>query len=90
MPFKVIVGKTTLGQSRTQSQLFDSHRKRCPLVLPPWLMCVVLSGYFPCKVYIDLILYNTLGFVLPLYAKHRMLICHDPKATKLDMQRLQK
>jgi hypothetical protein len=31
-------------------------------MLPPWLTCVVLLGYFPCKVYIDLNLCDTLGY----------------------------
>jgi hypothetical protein len=28
--------------------------------VPSWLMCVVLPGYFPCKVTIDLNLCDTL------------------------------
>jgi hypothetical protein len=30
-------------------------------VVPSWLTCVVLLGYFPCKVYIDSNIYDTLG-----------------------------
>jgi hypothetical protein len=30
-------------------------------VVPSWLMCVMLLGYFPCNVYIDLNLCDTLG-----------------------------
>jgi hypothetical protein len=28
------------------SQLFDSHRERWPLVLPSWLTCVMLPGWY--------------------------------------------
>jgi hypothetical protein len=42
------------------AQPFDSHRELWPLVVPSWLMCLVLSGYFPCKVYIDLNLRDSL------------------------------
>jgi hypothetical protein len=59
---KVFMWKTTLGRGRTQSLLFDSHHKRWPLMLPSWLTCVVLSGYFPCKVTIDSNLCDTLGY----------------------------
>jgi hypothetical protein len=27
-----------------------------------WLMCIVLSGYFPCEVYIDLNLRDTVEY----------------------------
>jgi hypothetical protein len=30
-------------------------------MVPSWLTCVVLSGYFPAKVYIDLSLCDTFG-----------------------------
>jgi hypothetical protein len=43
-------------------RLFDSHREGWPFVLPVWLTCVVLSGYFPCKVTIDPDLCDTLGY----------------------------
>jgi hypothetical protein len=33
-----------------------------PLVIPVWFTCVILSGYFPCKVTIDSILRDTLGY----------------------------
>jgi hypothetical protein len=42
--------------------LFDHCRELCPLVVPSWLMCVMLSGYFPCKVYIDSNLRDSLGY----------------------------
>jgi hypothetical protein len=32
------------------------------IVVPSWLTCVVLSGYFSCKVYIDLNLCDTLEY----------------------------
>jgi hypothetical protein len=31
-------------------------------MLPLWLTCVVLTGYFPCKVIIVSNLYDTLGY----------------------------
>jgi hypothetical protein len=31
-------------------------------MIPMWFMCVVLSGYFPCKVTIDSNLRDTLGY----------------------------
>jgi hypothetical protein len=31
-------------------------------VLPPWLTYVMLSGYLPCKVYIDSNIDDTLGY----------------------------
>jgi hypothetical protein len=37
-------------------------------VLPLWLACVILSGDFPCKVYIDSILHDTLGYARSLLA----------------------
>jgi hypothetical protein len=57
-----IVGRLKLSQGRTRSRLYDSHHEKWPLVLPLWLTCVVLSGYFPCKVTIDLNLYYTLRY----------------------------
>jgi hypothetical protein len=62
LPIKVFTWKTALGQGRTRSRLFDSHHESCPFVLPPWLTCAMLSGYFPCKVYIDSNLHDTLGY----------------------------
>jgi hypothetical protein len=62
LPVKVFVWKMALWRGRTRSQLFDSHHERWPLVLPSWLTCVVLSGYFPCKVTIDSNLHDTLGY----------------------------
>jgi hypothetical protein len=35
------------------ARLFDSQCERWSLVIPLWFTCVVLSGYFPCKVTID-------------------------------------
>jgi hypothetical protein len=32
------------------ARLFDSRRELLPLVVPPWPTCVVLLGYYPCKV----------------------------------------
>jgi hypothetical protein len=43
------------------TRLFDSSRELWPLVVPSCPMCLVLSGYFPFKVYIDLSLHDTLG-----------------------------
>jgi hypothetical protein len=43
-------------------QLFDSQGEWWPLVIPVWFMCVVLLGYFPCKVTINLNLCDTLGY----------------------------
>jgi hypothetical protein len=35
------------------ARLFASQCERWPLVIPVWFTCVMLSGYFPCKVTID-------------------------------------
>jgi hypothetical protein len=35
------------------ARLFDSHRERWSLVVPVCPTCVVLLGYFPCKVNIN-------------------------------------
>jgi hypothetical protein len=59
LPVEVFALKTTLGRGRTQSRLFDSHHERSPLMVPSWLTCVVLQGYFPCKVTIDSNLHDT-------------------------------
>jgi hypothetical protein len=60
---EVFTWKMTLGQGRTRPVcLFDSHHEKWPLVLPLWLTCVILSGYFPCKVSIDLNLCDTLRY----------------------------
>jgi hypothetical protein len=42
------------------AQLFDSRREMLPLVVSVWLTCVMLSGYFSCKVIIDSNLRDTL------------------------------
>jgi hypothetical protein len=42
-----------------QIRLFDSRRELWSLMLSSWLACVMLSGYFPCKVTIDLNLRDT-------------------------------
>jgi hypothetical protein len=62
LPIEVFTWKMALGGGRTRSRLFDSHRERWPLVVPSWLTCVMLSGYFPCKVTIDLNLHDTLEY----------------------------
>jgi hypothetical protein len=61
VPVEVFMWKMALGRGRTRSWLFDSHRERWWLMVPSWLTCVVLSGYFPCMVYIDSSLCDTLG-----------------------------
>jgi hypothetical protein len=71
LPVEVFTLKTTLGRGRTRSRLCDSHCERWPLVLPSWLMCVVLSGNFPCKVTIDLNLRDTLGYGWSLQGDYR-------------------
>jgi hypothetical protein len=48
--------------------LFDSQCKRWPLVMPVWFTCVVLLGYFPCKVIVDSNLRDTLGYGWSLFA----------------------
>jgi hypothetical protein len=49
LPDKVFMWKMALGWGRTQSRLFYCHHERWPLMLPPWLMRVMLSGYFPLQ-----------------------------------------
>jgi hypothetical protein len=49
LPVEVFTWKMALGWGRTRSWLFDSHRERWTLVLPSWLTCVILSGYFPLQ-----------------------------------------
>jgi hypothetical protein len=49
LPGEVFTSKTALGWGRIWSLLFDSHRKRWSLMLPSWLTCVMLSGYFPLQ-----------------------------------------
>jgi hypothetical protein len=39
-------------------------------VVPSWLMCVVLLGYFSYKVYIDLNIRGTLGWVMLVRCSH--------------------
>jgi hypothetical protein len=77
LPVEVFTWKTSLGWGRTRSWLFDSHHKRWPLVLPLWLTCVVLSGYFPCKVYIDSNLCNTLRYGWSLLTEFKHRSCTD-------------
>jgi hypothetical protein len=62
LPIKVFAWKMVLGWGRTRSWLFDSHHERWLIVLPSWLTCAVLLGYFHCKVYIDSNLHDTLGY----------------------------
>jgi hypothetical protein len=45
-------------------------------MVPSWLMCVVLLGYFPCKVYTDSNLGDTLGYELYLFTAVIPLKCH--------------
>jgi hypothetical protein len=56
------------GARLDPAQLFHSHRERWSLVVPSWLTSVVLSGYFPCKVYIDSKLHDTLRYGWCLFA----------------------
>jgi hypothetical protein len=44
------------------TRLFDSRNELWPLVVSSWATCVMLLGYFTCKVYIHLNLCNTLGY----------------------------
>jgi hypothetical protein len=41
-------------------------------MIPVWFTCVVLSGYFPCKVTIDSNLHDTLGYGVKL-----LRCCHS-------------
>jgi hypothetical protein len=68
LPIEVFAWKMALGRGRTQSRLFDSHHERWPLVVPSWLKCVVLPGYFPCNVSNDSNLRDTLGYGWSLLA----------------------
>jgi hypothetical protein len=45
-------------------------------MVPSWLTCVVLPGYFPCKVYLDLNLHETFGMgdACSLLSFHRSAI----------------
>jgi hypothetical protein len=61
-PMCGIAWKTYTGKRCDPAQLFDCCHKLWPLVLPSWLTCVVLLGYFPCKVYTDLNLRDTLRY----------------------------
>jgi hypothetical protein len=36
------------------ARLFDSQCERWSHVIPVWFTCVMFSGYFPCKMTIDL------------------------------------
>jgi hypothetical protein len=45
-----------------RGRLLDSHCESWPLMLPLWLVCVMVSGYFSCKVTIDSDLCDTLGY----------------------------
>jgi hypothetical protein len=71
LPVEVFTWKMTLGWGRTWSRLFDSHCERWPLMLPSWLMCVMLSGYFPCKVTIDSNLHDTLRYGWNLFSEFK-------------------
>jgi hypothetical protein len=55
-----IAWKTCTRERCDPARLFDCCCELWPLVVPSWLMCVVLLGYFPCKVYTDLNLHDTL------------------------------
>jgi hypothetical protein len=61
MPVEVSRGRPALEKS-VPAQLFDSTHELWLLVVPSWLTCVVLFGYFSCKVYISLNLCDTLGY----------------------------
>jgi hypothetical protein len=67
LPGEVFMWKTTLGYGGP-ARLFDSQCKMWPLVIPVWFTCVMLSGYFPCNVTIDLKLRDTLGYGWSLFA----------------------
>jgi hypothetical protein len=53
------------------AQLFDSQCERWPLVIHMWFTCVMLSGYFPCKVTIDSNLHDTLGYGWGLFVVYK-------------------
>jgi hypothetical protein len=57
-----ITWKTYTRERCDPARLFDYCHELWPLVLPSLLTRVVLSGYFPCKVYTDSNLYDTLGY----------------------------
>jgi hypothetical protein len=57
----------TVGPTR----LFDSQCERWSLVIPMWFTCVMLLGYFPCKVTIDSNLRDTLGYEWGLFAVYK-------------------
>jgi hypothetical protein len=69
LPVEVFTWKMALGRGRTR--LFDSQCEWWPPVIPMWFMCVMLSGYFPCKVTIDSNLRNTLRYVWGLFAMYK-------------------
>jgi hypothetical protein len=69
LPGEVFTWMMTLWYSGPgPARLFDSQCERWPLVLPVWFTCVVLSGYFPCRVTIDSNLCDTLGYGWSLFA----------------------
>jgi hypothetical protein len=57
-----IMWKTCTRERWDVAQLFDHCRELWLLMVPSWLTCVVLLGYFPYKVYIDLNLCDTLRY----------------------------
>jgi hypothetical protein len=58
-PLYFIMTLGTVGPA----QLFDSHHERWPLVLPSWLTCVMLLGWYLTRLYyIDSNLRDTLGY----------------------------
>jgi hypothetical protein len=57
----------TVGPAR----LFDSQCERWSLVIYVWFTCVVLLGYFPCKVTIDSNLHDTLRYGWGLFAVYK-------------------
>jgi hypothetical protein len=69
LPGEVFTWKTILGYGGPgPARLFDSQCERWPLMIPVWFTCVVLSGYFSCKVTIDSNLCDTLRYGWSLFA----------------------
>jgi hypothetical protein len=50
MPIEVSRGRQHYGEvGPDPTRLFNTHHEGWSLMLPPWLTCVVLSGYFPAR-----------------------------------------
>jgi hypothetical protein len=69
-PVRFSRGRRHLG-TVDPARLFDSQCERWPLVIPVWFTCVVLSGYFHCKVTIDSNLCDILGYGWGLFAVYK-------------------